>query len=266
VLALVFVLFVRFGILFLVPIYLQTLHHETAWQAGAIQGTQALATLAILPLVGRFADRIGPRLMVIVGLIVLASTAALMVTLTLNTAIWMIVGVLVLLGCAYGLTQQMPVTAMSQIEKEEHKEIANGSTLLTVLQATAAPMGIAILSSFVSVRSQQYTLHLSMEGISGEVLHLQSSLLAMHEAFLVSSLLTIVALLAMCFVPRRRKSQIEQPKRGEGAEKAPVHLWGKGEIDELFRPGEQARSLRQITPISSSIPKRGQEPFNEVFF
>jgi EmrB/QacA subfamily drug resistance transporter len=219
VLSLVFVMFVRFGILFLVPIYLQTLHHETAWQAGAIQGAQALATLAVLPIAGRLADRIGPRLMVIVGLIVLMGTAALMMVLTLNTAIWIIVGILILLGCAYGLTQQIPVAAMSQIEKEDGKEVANGSTLLTVLQATAAPMGIAVLSSFVSVRSQQYTLHLSMEGITGEVLHLQSSLLAMHEAFLVSSLLTIVALLAMCFVPRRRKSQIEQPKRGEGAEK-----------------------------------------------
>ncbi len=214
VLALVFVMFVRFGILFLVPIYLQTLHHETAWQAGAIQGTQALATLAILPIVGRFADRIGPRLMVIVGLIVLASTVALMITLTLNTAIWMIVGMLVLLGCAYGFTQQMPVAAMSQIEKEEHKEIANGSTLLTVLQATAAPLGVAMLSSFVSARSQQYTLSLSMEGLSGELLHLQSSLLAMHEAFLISSLLAIVALLAMCFVPGRRKSSLSNRNEG----------------------------------------------------
>ncbi|GAC1557020.1 MAG: DHA2 family efflux MFS transporter permease subunit [Ktedonobacteraceae bacterium] len=220
VLALVFVMFVRFGILFLVPIYLQTLHHETAWQAGAIQGTQALATLAVLPITGRLADRIGPRLIVIVGLIVLASTVALMVTLTLYTAVWMIVGMLVLLGCAYAFTQQMPVAAMSHIEKGERKEIANGSTLLTVLQATAAPMGVAVLSSFVSIRSQQYMLHLSMQGITGELLHLQSSLLAMHEAFLVSSLLTIVALLAMCLVPRRKKNLIDQVEREEVVENA----------------------------------------------
>ena len=45
--------FVRFGILFLIPIYLQTLHQETPLQAGAIQATQALATMAILPIGGR---------------------------------------------------------------------------------------------------------------------------------------------------------------------------------------------------------------------
>lgn len=206
VLAQVFVMFVRFGLLFLLPIYLQTLHHETALQAGAIQGTQALATLTILPIAGRLADRLGPRLIVIVGLIMLMGTAALMRVLTLNTAIWVIVGILLLLGCAYGMTQQIPVAAMSQIQKEEGKEVANGSTLLTVLQSTAAPMGVAIISSFVSVRGQQYLLSLSRQGISGEVLQLQSSLLAMHEAFLLSSLLTIVALLAICFVPRKRMS------------------------------------------------------------
>lgn len=43
-------MFVIFGILFLIPIYLQTLHQETAAQSGAIQGTLALATLAILPI------------------------------------------------------------------------------------------------------------------------------------------------------------------------------------------------------------------------
>jgi EmrB/QacA subfamily drug resistance transporter len=210
VLAQVFVMFVRFGLLFLLPIYLQTLHHETALQAGAIQGTQALATLAILPIAGRLADRLGPRVIAIAGLIVLIGTAALMRVLALDTAIWVIVGILLLLGCAYGMTQQIPVAAMARIQKEEGKEVANGSTLLTVLQSTAAPLGVAIISSLVSVRSQQYLLSLSKHQLGGELLQLQSSLSAMHEAFLLASSLTIVALLAMCFVPRRRKSLATQ--------------------------------------------------------
>ena len=148
----------------------------------------------------------------IVGLIVLASTIALMVTLTLYTIIWIVVGMMLLLGCSYGFTQQLPVTAMLQITKDERKELANGSALLTVLQATAAPMGVAVLSSFVSARSQQYTHSLSIEGITGELLHLQSFLLAMHEAFLASSLLIIVALLAMFFVPRKGKRRSSASK------------------------------------------------------
>jgi EmrB/QacA subfamily drug resistance transporter len=202
--------FVRFGILFLIPIYLQTLHQESPLQAGAIQASQAVATLAILPIGGKLADRIGPRPVVIVGLLVFATTAALLITLTLTTPIWKIVGMLLLLGCASGLLQQIPVAAMSRIKKEEHKEIANGSTLLIVLQATAAPLGVAVFSSIVQARSQQYTILLATQGIKGELVQLQSTLLAMHESFLLAVLLLLVALGMMCLVPPRRKETNEE--------------------------------------------------------
>ena len=91
-LAQVIIFFVRFGILFLIPIYLQTLHQETPLQAGVVQASQAVATMAILPIGGRLSDRIGPRSVVIVGLLVFAGTAVLLMTLTLTTPIWKIVG------------------------------------------------------------------------------------------------------------------------------------------------------------------------------
>ena len=94
---------------------------------------------------------------------------------------------------------------MSHINKEEHKEIANGSTIITVLQSTAAPLGVAVFSSFVQSRSQQYTMLLTTEWLTGELLRLQSTLLAMHEAFLLASLLILVAFGMMCLVPPRRK-------------------------------------------------------------
>ena len=211
VLAQVFFMFVRFGILFLIPIYLQTLHQETVLRAGLIQAAQALAVMAILPVGGRLAGRIGPRPVAIAGLAVLAATAALLMTLALTTPIWMIVGMLILLGGASGLAQQIPVAAMSQIKKEESKEVTNGSTLLSVLQATAAPMGVAVFSSIVQVRSQHYTLSLAAQGVQGVLLQLQSSLLAMRESFLIGALLTLVALMVMCFVPKKHKSTREQP-------------------------------------------------------
>jgi EmrB/QacA subfamily drug resistance transporter len=203
----VFVMFVRFGILFLIPIYLQTLHRETVWQAGLIQAAQALAVMALLPIGGKLADKVGPRLIGIVGLILFAGTAVLLMTLALNTPIWMIVGMLALMGCASAFMQQIPVAAMSRIRKEEGKEVTNASTLATVLQATAAPMGVAVFSSIVLVRSQQYTLSLAAQGLKGEVLQLQSSLLAMHESFLVAVFLILVALVALCFVPKRSRRE-----------------------------------------------------------
>ncbi|HYX50886.1 MAG TPA: hypothetical protein VE843_14145, partial [Ktedonobacteraceae bacterium] len=137
---------------------------------------------------------------------------------TLTTPIWKIVGMLLLLGCASGLLQQIPVAAMSRIKKEEHKEIANGSTLLTVLQATAAPLGVAVFSSIVQGRSQYYSISLVTQGITGVLLQLQSTLLAMHESFLLALLLILVAMGMMCLVPPRRKKTKKQPDRVSQAE------------------------------------------------
>ncbi len=209
-LALIFFSIVWFGLLFLIPIYLQTLHQESALQAGVIQGTLALATMAILPFSGRLSDRIGPRLIALCGLMVLVTATALMIMLALNTAIWIIVGIMLLLGSASGLAQQIPVAAMSHIEKEDQQAVAHGSTLVTVLRALAAPLGIATIASIVQVQSQKNVSNLAAQGITGKLLQEQSTLLAMHQGFLVVALLAFVAFVLMCFVPKRKKGEKEQ--------------------------------------------------------
>jgi DHA2 family multidrug resistance protein len=212
-LANVFVASARFGALFLMPIYLQTLRQQTAFQTGAILAAQAMATVIVLPIGGRLADRIGPRPVALVGLTIFASATTLMTMLAMNTPIWRVVGILVLVGAASGLVNQIPVSAMSQIEKDEHKEVANGSTILTMLHATAAPMGVALLSSTVQGRSRQYAQNLAAEGVTGEFLQQQSTLLAMRNSFFIASCLVLIALIVMSFVPKRNKRMIEPPKQ-----------------------------------------------------
>jgi len=129
----------------------------------------------------------------------------LLLTITLTTPLALIVGILILLGIASGLNSQIQVAAMAQIEQDQHAAIANGSTIITVLRATAAPMSIALLTGIVQSQSQQSRLHLAAQGISGELLNQQSSLLAMHGSFLVAACLALVALVAMCWVAPRRQ-------------------------------------------------------------
>ncbi len=204
VLTLILFSFVYFGVLFFIPIYLQTLRHKSALEAGTIQAAQAVAMLITLPIAGRLADRKGPRSVVLAGLVVLVGAVLLLRTLGLSTPIVGIVGMLFLMGVASALTGQVPVAAMSRIKKEEHKEVANGSTLVSVLRATAAPMGVGVLSSFAQAQTRHFTHSLSAQGVVGDLLTQQSSLLAMRASFLVAAVLALAALAAMSFVPKRR--------------------------------------------------------------
>ncbi|GHO96618.1 hypothetical protein KSF_066660 [Reticulibacter mediterranei] len=139
VLTQILVFFVWFGVLFLLPIYLQTLHQQTPQQAGIIQGAISLATLIVLPFGGWVADRLGPRTAVIPGLLLLACALAALMMLALDTPIWMLVCLFLFLGAANAMTNQVGVSALSQMKREEEQAIANASTLLSVLRAAAAP-------------------------------------------------------------------------------------------------------------------------------
>ncbi len=199
----ILIFFVWFGVLFLLPIYLQTLHQETPLQAGLIQGAISLATLVILPFGGWIADRFSPRTAVIPGLLLLACALAALMLLTLDTPIWLVVCLFLFLGMANGMTNQVNVAALSRIRQEEAEAIAHASTLLSVLRAAAAPLGVAIIASFVQRQSQQIQQTLAGQGLSVAVLQRQSELLALHTSFLLAAFLLLIAFGTMCCVPPR---------------------------------------------------------------
>ena len=208
----ILVAFTRFGIIFLIPVYLQVLRQHSAAEAGSMMSVQALATLVTLFVIGRVADRVGPRTVALTGLALLAGGSALLMTLSLTTPLEVILAIFVVMGCAFAMTQQLPVAAMSNIDRYENTEIANGSTLVSVLQATAAPLGVAMLSSLVHTRAPHYRATLTAPGLSAQVLERQSTLSAMHESFALALGLTLLALVVMTFVPRRTPQQVEQPE------------------------------------------------------
>jgi MFS family permease len=207
----------RFGIGFLLPIYLQTLRGLSAAQAGLILATPAVATMVILPFVGRSSDRLGPRPVAITGLAMTVVTVLLMLRLALGTPVGLIVALLALMGCAFAFLTQITVTAMSRIEKTEAQEIANGSTLISVLHATAAPMGVALVSSVVQTRSLAHTAELAAAGMNAALAEMQGALQAMHDSFLIAAVLVVLALIAMFFVPKRRlKTAVVEEAQGLG--------------------------------------------------
>ena len=253
---LVFVIFGLFGSFFLLPIYLQVLRGQSAFQAGLILLPQALAAMVSVIVGGRLVDRIGVRAVVIPGLLLLAFADWQLTFITLNSPFWWLQMLLVLLGLALGLTGQ-PLVVAALADIREAQQIADASTITTVTRSVGASMGIAILATFVQTQTKVHFTHLAeqvtasstigqllprLQGLFmlhgadaqsarsaalqliARFLQRQSYLLAIQEAFLLIIGLVVLAIVATLFVKERRRSapSSEELPASDAAKSAPT--------------------------------------------
>jgi DHA2 family multidrug resistance protein len=141
-----------FGAEFMMPVYLQTFRGYTALATGVILLAVAIPSGIMTPLAGRLFDKIGPRMIMVTGFVILCINTWQLSLLEADTPINTIIFLLLLRGVAVGLTLQTSfVTALSSI----HLDILpRGSSLLNstrfVVQAVAVATLATILVSFVS--------------------------------------------------------------------------------------------------------------------
>jgi EmrB/QacA subfamily drug resistance transporter len=195
----------NFGVIFLIPQYLQSVRRFSALESGAIQSSLALTTLIVLPLAGWWSTRFGPRRIAMVGFIILVVTDLILTTLGLNSAVIAIVACMVLLGCAGGMSGQVSVLAMSNIERQEIGAVTNASTLLVVLRATGAPLGIALLTSVVQRIGQPNSAKFAHIPFANSIAVRLATLQGMHFSFATAATLGVIALLLLSNIPKNAR-------------------------------------------------------------
>jgi EmrB/QacA subfamily drug resistance transporter len=145
-----------FGAEFLMPIYLQSFRGRTALEAGIILLGVAATSAVATPVAGRLYDKIGPRMIMFTGFVILCFNTWQLAELQATTAIPYIVFLLALRGLAVGLILQTSyVTALGSIPVDE---LPRGSSLFNstrfVIQAISVAMLATILVSFLSSGAQ----------------------------------------------------------------------------------------------------------------
>ncbi|TMD44806.1 MAG: DHA2 family efflux MFS transporter permease subunit [Chloroflexi bacterium] len=256
--ALVFVIFGLFGSFFLIPIYLQVLRGQSAFQAGLILLPQALAAMVSVVVGGRLVDRIGVKAVVIPGLLLLGFATWQLTFITLNSPFWWLQLLLVLLGLSLGLTGQ-PLVVAALADVSEAQQVADASTITTVTRSVAASMGVALLATYVQTQTKVHFTHLAeqvtassplgqllprLQGLFllhgadaqsarsaalqliARLLQRQGYLLALQDAFFVVIALIALAIVATLFVKEKRRSAPSQESpesdAGESAPKEPA--------------------------------------------
>ncbi|MEP7190731.1 MAG: MFS transporter, partial [Roseiflexaceae bacterium] len=137
-----------FGAEFLMPVYLQALRGRSALQTGLILLPIAITAGVITPIAGRLYDRIGPRVLVVTGFLLLLINTWQLAQIEANTPIGWIMFLLALRGAALGFTIQTTfATALAAVPRPA---LARGSSLINGTRFVIQSIGVAVLATVLS--------------------------------------------------------------------------------------------------------------------
>jgi EmrB/QacA subfamily drug resistance transporter len=178
---------VLFGILFLLPLFLQQLLGQSAFDAGLTTFPQAIALILMAPVTSRLYPHVGPRRMMAIGLTGLCITSALFVLVDLETSLWWIRGIMFLRGVAMSFALIASQTATFSSIKSE--ETGRASSLFNTNRQVAASVGVAVLTTVLTQATVIFTGNASVTATSA-----QPQLQAFHVAFAASILFGVVGI------------------------------------------------------------------------
>jgi DHA2 family multidrug resistance protein len=149
--------------LFILPLFLQQLLDYPAIDSGLAVMPRAVAMIMTMPLAGRAYNRVGPQIMIGLGLLLNVFSFYQLSILSLNIGYWNIFFPQFLQGIGIGLVfVSLSTAALSTIEKHM---LTAASGLYNVVRQVFASVGIALAATILT-RGEQTNRALLMEHIT----------------------------------------------------------------------------------------------------
>ncbi|OXM86780.1 DHA2 family efflux MFS transporter permease subunit [Paenibacillus rigui] len=152
---------IMMGVLFLLPVFLQNLSGLSAIQTGLILLPQALMSGIMMPIAGALFDKIGARLIAVVGLTITGISLYLSSALDITTAFSTLIFWLVLRAVGMGL-MMMPIQTAGMNQVPMHK-MGQGTALSNTIRQISASFGIAWLGLMFSQRTTFHSADLASQ-------------------------------------------------------------------------------------------------------
>ncbi len=150
-----------YGGTFLLPLFLQQYMGRSEVEAGLLLLPGALVIGVMMPIAARIAERTGPRLPTLVGLVLTALFMWMYRKLDVTTSTWDVLFPTLIRGVGLGLLITPVMTAAMNAVPTQKAGMA--SSMLSLTQQVAGSLGIAILASVLGHRA---TFHRSVVGQS----------------------------------------------------------------------------------------------------
>ena len=204
-----------FGMVILLPIYLQQVRGIGALETGLMLLPGGLVMGLLGPQVGKLYDRYGPRGLTLIGSVLLVVSMWRLSTIDLATPIWMLIAIHVLLsiGLAFLFTPGF-TTGLNPLPPHLY---SHGSAILSTLQQVAGAAGTALLVAIYAGRSAA----LQATGVGAA----ESALGGIQLAFGIGALISLSTVVLAAFMHNTKKVDAKladkgcrrRPRRARGA-------------------------------------------------
>ncbi|MGE5381239.1 MAG: DHA2 family efflux MFS transporter permease subunit [Methylocystaceae bacterium] len=225
-----------FGGMFLIPIYLQNILGESAFNAGIIMFPAALASGALMPISGKIFDRWGAKWAGVPGLALVAFGTYVMSKFTVQTPFILITSWMIVRGIGMGLSM-IPINTAGMTNIPVAK-LGRATSLANVSRQVAASLGVAV---FTTILQHQQVIHYAntAQNVNAEAMnHLYSALgtlpgtaiaslvaqkinlmaymQSINDCFLIASLVCLLGMVMTFFINEKKvPAAISEPLKLE---------------------------------------------------
>ena len=177
-----------FGSTYLIPVFMQMALQLPPSQAGAVLLPAGLVLAFTIPLAGQLADRMPLHRLVVAGLLLLALSFALMLTVGLGTALWVLMAWTIVGRIGLGLV--MPSLNLGAMRGIELTMVPQGASTINFIRQLGGAVGVNLIGIFLEWRLHAHGV------VTPDASNAAAQLPAFHESFAVLALVTAAASLA----------------------------------------------------------------------
>jgi EmrB/QacA subfamily drug resistance transporter len=188
-----------FGLIVLLPLYLQIVRGYSPTDAGLLTAPWGLGAIVTMPIAGRLTDRGGPRGVALAGVVTALAGAFAYTGIQADTSRWLIAGGIFVVGLGHGML--IPSLTGGMYRGLARTDVPTATTASNVLIRIGGSLGIAVLAVVL-----QSAIRERVPGASGSLADVAAvprtpALLASVTDAFAHSFWWVVAIVALSLVP-----------------------------------------------------------------
>ncbi|QJD86999.1 DHA2 family efflux MFS transporter permease subunit [Cohnella herbarum] len=197
---------------FLTPVFLQRIQHVSAMDTGLILLPASLAMALVMPIVGKLYGIVGPRWLMVTGIVLLSVGSLTLSWLSIDVShsyilFWMIVRNL-------GIALVMMPSSNAGMELVPRELSGHASAIMNWTRNVFGSFAIAIFTTLLATRSVHHGMDFAMAGETDKAfISMMSFTMSVNDVYLIATFIAVAALPLSLLVGKVKHPQEENLKK-----------------------------------------------------